>query len=87
MTTEILSNIYSSNQRICTQKITYNKYDDIHTLGQYYIKLAEVLYALDNPTAETNKAQLEADKAQLEQLIDAQRVLVDEYDTKEGQDG
>lgn len=87
MTTEILSNDYVDSRRVCVQKITYSKYDDINTLGQYYIKLSEVLYMLDNPAPDTNKTQLTADKAQLEQLIDAQRVLVDEYDTKEGQDG
>ena len=83
MKTEILSNEYKNRNRICTQKITYNRYDDIYTLGQYYIKLAETIYGIENGTG--NKNQLQEQQKQLEALIEAQHQILKGYE--EGDDG
>lgn len=80
MKTEILSNEYIDGMRVSTQKITYSKYDDLHTLSQYYGRLAEALYLMENPNPDTNINQLKKDQSNLEKLVNAQKIIVDGYE-------
>lgn len=79
MKTEIISNEYADGKRVCTQKITYSKCDDMNALGQYYIRLSEILYALEHPAPDTNINQINAERQKCESLINAQHILIDGY--------
>ncbi len=80
MKTEILSNEYVDGMRVSTQKVTYSKCDDLHTLSQYYGKLAEALYLMENPNPDTNVNQLSQEQLNLERLVNAQKIIVDGYE-------
>lgn len=79
--TEILSIDYSDGKRITQQLVTYNKSDDVLTLGKLQIQLADVLRRLEK--ADITKESTDdwgTARDSLTAKIETQQGYIDGYD-------
>ena len=86
MITEVVSNSYADGKRISTQKVTYDKSDDLYTLANLQRRHEHTCELLANPPSgytEKNIEHLEAEKASLEAEIAAQEAIINGYTSAE----
>ena len=72
MKTEIIDNIYVDGERVSTQKVTYEKKDDLRALGDLYHALANI------------ESQMELEKGDLSYLLAEKAKKMAEVETYKG---
>lgn len=83
MKTEVVSNEFVDGKRVCTQKVTYNKSDDIFTLANLQKRYEKLCTQISESTDENERVLLNDEKASVEAQIVAQEELINGYDTEE----
>ena len=83
MKTEVISNDYVDGKRVSTQKVTYNKSDDLYTLASLQRKYERICTQVAETTNEDELSLLNAEKASLEAELNAQEEIVNGYDDAE----
>lgn len=83
MKTEVVSNEFVDGKRVSTQKVTYNKSDDLFTLANLQKKYERLCTQIAESTDEENKVFLNSEKEEVEAQILAQEELIKGYDTEE----
>ncbi len=82
MKTEIISNTYENGKRVETQRVTYDKSDDLYTLANLQRRYEGVCKQIENAGEDENVETLLSEKTKLEAEIVAQETKVDGYDEK-----
>ena len=83
MKTEVISNDYVNGKRVSTQKVTYNKSDDLYTLASLQRKYERLCTQISQTTNEEELSMLNEEKASLEIELNAQEEVVNGYDAEE----
>ena len=83
MKTEVISNDYVDGKRVSTQKVTYNKSDDLYTLASLQRKYERLCTQISQTTNEEELSMLNEEKASLEVELNAQEEVVNGYDAEE----
>ena len=83
MKTEVISNDYVDGKRVSTQKVTYNKSDDLYTLASLQRKYERLCMQISQTTNEEELSMLNEEKASLEAELNAQEEVVNGYDDAE----
>ena len=83
MKTEVISNDYVDGKRVSTQKVTYNKSDDLYTLARLQRKYERLCTQISQTTNEEELSMLNEEKASLEVELNAQEEVVNGYDAEE----
>lgn len=83
MITEVISNDYVDGKRVSTQKVTYNKSDDLYTLASLQRKFERICTQISQTTDEEELSLLNAEKASLEAELNTQEEIVNGYDDAE----
>lgn len=83
MKTEVISNDYVDGKRVSTQKVTYNKSDDLYTLASLQRKYERLCTQISQTTNEEELSMLNEEKASLEIELNAQEEVVNGYDAEE----
>lgn len=79
MTTEIISDSYENGKRISTQRVTYDKSDDLFALANYQRQYENVCTQLSAAPVGSDITFLQAEKTRLEGELVLQQAVVDGY--------
>lgn len=79
MTTEIISSSVENGQRIVTQRVIYDKSDDLFTLANYQRSCEQLTERIANAKTEDEKSAYETSLKRAQENLAAQQVIVDSY--------
>lgn len=80
MKTEVIENTYENGKRVSTQKVTYDKSDDLFTLANLQKQYESICRRIEESDGSTDTSYLQSEKARLEEEISAQQNIVDNYE-------
>ena len=80
MTTEITASEYANGQRISTQRVTYNRSDDLQMLTNLYRQYEGISYQIATAPAEADLSYITAELNRVAAEITAQKEIVAGYD-------
>ena len=80
MEAKVIENIYENGKRISTQRITYEKSDDLFTLANLHRQYESVCKRLSENSSTSDSTYLISEKERLEHEIEAQEAIVRLYE-------
>ena len=80
MKTETISNDYIDGKRVSTQKVTYDKSDDLFTLANIQRQYENICNRIEEAEAGADVSYLTQEKTRLEGELAAQQEIIDNYE-------
>lgn len=80
MKTEVIENTYENGRRVSTQKVTYDKSDDLFTLANLQKQYESICHRIEESDSSADTSYLQSEKTRLEEDIATQQKIVDNYE-------
>lgn len=80
MTTTVINSVYENGQRVVTQKVEYDKSDDLFTLANLQRRYERMCQDLEVATTETEIQRIQENIAEIQVQIEEQQKIVDGYE-------
>lgn len=81
MKTEIVGNTYENGKRVSSQRVYYDKSDDLFTLANLQRNYENICAQLDDCQDSDRRERLAREKTRLESELEAQETLISGYVT------
>ena len=83
MKTEVIDSTYENGKRIVTQKVTYEKSDDLFVLANLQKQYENVCRRIEENSENSDISHWMSEKARLEDELSSQQEIIDNYEKEE----